>query len=78
MQREVSAEHVAAHFLELLEEVAQTRGEIVIVRDGKPLAKMMAVTESAPVDFESRERALEKLRGDGVKILGDIVEPIDW
>ncbi|MDP9193616.1 MAG: hypothetical protein M3P06_18125 [Acidobacteriota bacterium] len=74
-----------------------TREEIVIVRDGKPLAKLVPMPHSemtldelrnlhgrAPGDIVQldedaiarRQEGLEKL--GGVKILGDIVEPIDW
>ena len=69
MAKTVAAPDFEAHCLALLDEVAESHEEVTIVKDGKPLAKIVPV--STP-----RMRTLEELRGS-VKILGDIVEPLD-
>ena len=63
---------VPAHGADLeaiLDEVVETHGEIVLTRDGKPVAKVIPLQSS-------EERTLESLRGS-ITILGDIVEPLD-
>lgn len=76
MARTVAAAEFETHSLALFQEVAATQEEMVIVRDGKPLAKVV------PVSLE------EELHGSGltidefrrrypVKIVGDITEPLD-
>lgn len=69
MAKTVTAPDFEAHCLALIDEVAEKHEEVTIVKDGKPLAKVVPVTGS-------RMRTLEELRRSG-KILGDIVEPID-
>jgi antitoxin (DNA-binding transcriptional repressor) of toxin-antitoxin stability system len=76
----------------LVDELANNGGEISLTREGKTIAKLVGV-ESAPSDAPSnervfydgrwmsaagaeRERSMEHLRGT-IKILGDIVAPID-
>jgi antitoxin (DNA-binding transcriptional repressor) of toxin-antitoxin stability system len=77
----------------LVEDLSQNGGEITLTRDGKPVAKLVRVespTSDAAASNErvlykgrwmsaagaERERSIEHLRGS-VKILGDIVSPID-
>lgn len=69
MSKTVSAAEFEARALELLEEVAATGIDVVILKDGKPLAKI------APLVSRPR-KTLEEMRAAGVKILGDIEEPI--
>lgn len=76
----------------LVDDLANNGGEITLTRGGKPVAKLVRV-ESAPDVLSSegrvlykgewmsaagaeRERAMERFHGS-VKILGDIVAPID-
>ena len=84
MQKEISAAEFVARPIEFFEEAVRTQEVIVIVRDGKPLAKVVPIGRSAgdviQLDEDAiarRREGLEKLRGS-VKTLGDIVEPIDW
>jgi prevent-host-death family protein len=81
MGKEISVAEFVARPIELLEEASRTQEEIVIVRDGKPLAKLVGRSAGdIQLDEDAiarRREGLEKLRGS-VKILGDIVEPIDW
>lgn len=72
MSKTVAAAEFQAHSLELLEEVAARQEELVVVKDGKPLAKVVPLG-NVPV-----RRSLEGLQGS-VTILGDIVEPLaEW
>jgi prevent-host-death family protein len=69
MSKTVAAEEFEAHSLELLEEVAEKQEEVVVLKDGRPIGKLVPM-RGAP------RRSLESLRGS-VQILGDIVEPFD-
>lgn len=69
MAKTVPTLEFEAHCLALLDEVAETRQEVVVTKDGQPLAKVVPLT-ARPA------RSLESLRGS-VTILGDIVSPID-
>lgn len=64
----LDASGFAARCLELLDEIAERGGEIVITRDGHPVARLTPCPEP-------------KLRfgrnSDNIRILGDITEPID-
>jgi antitoxin (DNA-binding transcriptional repressor) of toxin-antitoxin stability system len=70
MSKTVATDEYEAHPLALLEEVAQTQEEVVVLRDGKPLGKL------APMET-ARLRTIEELRALGGRVLGDIVEPLD-
>jgi prevent-host-death family protein len=72
MSKTVAAEEFEAHFIEMLEEVAQTREEVVILQEGKPLARVVPMTDRP-------RKTLEEMRAEGVKILGDVMEPLlEW
>jgi len=76
----------------LVEDLSQNGGEITLTRDGKPVAKLVRVENDSATPSEGgrvlykgewmsaagaeRERAMERFHGS-VKILGDIVSPID-
>ena len=76
----LDASGFAARCLELLDELAEHGGEIVITRDGHPVARL------TPCPEPPKPRG-EKPRGDPkqffgadrgrIRILGDISEPID-
>ncbi len=59
-----------ARCLKLMEQVKLTQEEIVITKHGKPVAKLVPITE----DFKPSRTASGFLRGT-VRILGDIVAP---
>ena len=69
--REVSAVEFVARPIEFLEEVSRTQEEIVIVRDGKPIGRLV------PIPIPHSTMTLEELRSLGGKVLGDIVEPLE-
>jgi prevent-host-death family protein len=70
MSKTVGAAEFEAHPLELLEEVAENQEELVVLKDGKPIGKL--------VPIEPRKTlTLEELRGLGGRVLGDIVEPLE-
>ena len=69
MSKTVAAAEFQTHSLELLEEVAENQEELVVLKDGKPIGKLVPMPGA-------KKRSLESLRGS-VTILGDIVEPLD-
>jgi antitoxin (DNA-binding transcriptional repressor) of toxin-antitoxin stability system len=77
----------------LVEDLSQNGGEITLTRDGKAIAKLVRVDDAASDAAAStervfydgrwmsaagaeRERSMKRLHGT-IKILGDIVSPID-
>ena len=67
--RTMKASEFKAKCLALMDEVAESREEIVITKHGKPVAKL-APCEPDPVDWFGRDR-------DIIQIHGDIISPID-
>jgi len=63
----IGAGEFKAKCLRLLDEVQQSRREIVITKRGKPVARLVPVDEERPTIFG-------RMKGTG-KILGDIVGP---
>jgi antitoxin (DNA-binding transcriptional repressor) of toxin-antitoxin stability system len=77
----------------LIEDLSQNGGEIMLTRDGTPIAKLVRVesnSAAAPNNERvlykgewmsaagaERERAMERFHGS-IQILGDIVSPIDY
>ncbi len=66
---QISAGKFKAQCLNLMDEVAQKREEIVITKHGKPIAKLAPITDQALSVFGF-------LRG-AVVVKGDIVEPLN-
>lgn len=71
----LDASGFAARCLELLDELAEHGGEIVITRDGHPVARLTPCPEPSkprgdPKQFFGADRGR-------IRILGDILEPID-
>ncbi len=69
MSKTVPTTEFEANCLALLDEVAEKQEEVVVTKDGKPLAKVV------PASFRAT-RSLESLRGSG-RIVGDILAPLD-
>jgi antitoxin (DNA-binding transcriptional repressor) of toxin-antitoxin stability system len=51
-------------------EMLENREEVLVLKDGEPFAKVVPIIKRPP-------KTLEEIRARGVKILGDIVEPLD-
>ncbi len=67
---EIAAGEFKARCLKLMDKVSRDHEEIVITKRGKPVAKLVAVTDpDAPRGYGCME-------GTG-EIVGDIVSPID-
>ena len=66
----IAAGQFKAQCLQLMDQVQQSREEIVITKHGKPVAKLVPVDESKP------RSALGYLQGT-VEIVGDIVSPLE-
>ena len=67
--RIMKASEFKAKCLRLMDEIAESGDEIVITKNGKPVAKLTA-HEEKPASWFGRDR-------DKIRILGDIIEPID-
>ena len=70
--RTIKASEFKAKCLKLMDEVAETREEIVITKNGKPVARLAPCRENGIPEF-GRHR-------DRIRILGDIVSPMpsEW
>ena len=78
--RTVKATEFKAKCLKLMDKVAETGEEIVITKNGKPVAKLTPYREtSSELVPETRESMFGKDRGK-IRILGDIVSPMpaEW
>ncbi len=69
MKQQIAAGKFKAHCLHLLDEVQQTRKEIVITKRGRPVARLLPVDADLPSIFGRMKGSAE--------ILGDIVAPVD-
>ena len=67
--RTMKASEFKAKCLKLMDEVAEDGGEIVITKNGKPVAKLTA--------FRERPKSLFGIDQGRLTILGDLVSPID-
>jgi prevent-host-death family protein len=67
--RAVTASEFKARCLQLMEEVNDTGEEIVITKRGKPISRL--------VPYRKRPATLFGMFAGQIKILGDIIEPID-
>ena len=65
----MKASEFKAECLGLMDEVAEHGGEIVITKNGKPVAKLTA--------FHERPKTLFGIDKGRLKITGDIISPID-
>ena len=70
--RTMKASEFKAKCLKLMDEVNENGGEIVITKNGKPVAKLTA--------FRERPKSLFGIDQGRLKILGDIVSPMpaEW
>ncbi len=67
--RTMKASEFKAKCLGLMDEVAEHGGEIVITKNGKPVAKLTA--------YHERPKTLFGIDRGRLKITGDIISPID-
>lgn len=67
---QIAAGQFKAQCLQLMDQVQQSREEIVITKHGKPVAKLV------PVDESGSRSVLGYLQGT-VEIVGDIVSPLE-
>ena len=70
--RTIKASEFKAKCLKLMDEVAESGGEIIITKNGKPVSRLTPYRERAETFF-GRDR-------DKIHILGDIVSPMpaEW
>ncbi|MBX9570304.1 MAG: type II toxin-antitoxin system prevent-host-death family antitoxin [Candidatus Obscuribacterales bacterium] len=67
--REIPAGEFKSKCLQLMEQVSKSKTPIIITKRGKPIAKLVPLDEEAIDGFGC-------MKGS-VRILGDIVEPLD-
>ena len=67
--RTIKASEFKAKCLQLMDEVADGGGEIIITKNGKPVSRLVPYRER-PKDWFGADR-------DKLNILGDIISPID-
>ena len=67
--RTMAASEFKTKCLQLMDEVADSGGEIIITKRGKPVSRLVPV-RSRPKSFFGADRGR-------MKILGDIISPID-
>ena len=67
--RTIKASEFKAKCLKLMDEVADTGEEIVISKNGRPVARL--------VPFREKPKNLFGIDKGKIEILGDIVEPLD-
>ena len=67
--RMIKASEFKAKCLKLMDEVAENGEEIVITKNGKPVAKLTA--------YRERPKTLFGIDKGRLEILGDIISPID-
>ena len=66
----IAAGQFKSKCLQLMDQVQQTREEIVITKHGKPVAKLVPISE------EQTDTIVGYMLGS-VQVIGDIVSPID-
>jgi prevent-host-death family protein len=67
---QIGAGEFKSQCLKLMDEVQQTREEIVITKHGKPVAKLVPIEETA-------SRSIIGFMKNSVQITGDIISPLD-
>jgi prevent-host-death family protein len=70
MDKTIAAGEFKAKCLHLLDEVAASRAPLVITKRGKPVAKLVPISDVKPISVYGR------MKGTG-RIVGDIVGPLD-
>jgi prevent-host-death family protein len=73
--RRMNASDFKATCLALLDEVAMTGEEIVILKRGKPVAKLVAATREKDGYPQDALKGTVHIVGD---IIGPVVDPDDW
>lgn len=68
MKRQIAAGEFKAKCLALLDDVQQTKQEIIVTKRGKPVARLV------PIEEDKKPPLFGRMKGTGV-ILGDIISP---
>lgn len=67
---EIAAGHFKAQCLKLMDQVQQTKEEVIITKHGVPVARLV------PMDAEPRDSIIGWMK-NSVSITGDIIGPLD-
>jgi prevent-host-death family protein len=69
--QQVAAGQFKTQCLKLMDQVQQTRQEVVITKHGKPVAKLV------PIDETTTSQSIVGFMKGSVQVAGDIVSPLD-
>jgi prevent-host-death family protein len=69
--QQVAAGQFKMQCLELMDQVQQTREEVVITKHGRPVAKLVPIEE-----VQASQSIVGFMKGS-VQVVGDIVSPVD-
>jgi prevent-host-death family protein len=69
--QQVAAGQFKAQCLKLMDQVQQTREEVVITKHGKPVAKLVPINET------TASQSIVGFMKGSVQVVGDIVSPVD-
>lgn len=67
---EIAAGQFKAQCLKLMDQVQQTKEEVIITKHGRPVARLV------PIELETKDSIVGWMKGS-VVITGDIVAPLD-
>lgn len=67
---EIAAGQFKAQCLKLMDQVQQTKEEVIITKHGRPVARLV------PIELETKDSIVGWMKGS-VVITGDIVTPLD-
>jgi prevent-host-death family protein len=68
---QVAAGQFKAQCLKLMDQVQQTREEVVITKHGKPVAKLVPINET------TTSQSIVGFMKGSVQVVGDIISPVD-
>jgi prevent-host-death family protein len=69
--QQVAAGHFKTQCLKLMDQVQQTREEVVITKHGKPVAKLV------PIEETTTSQSIVGFMKGSVQVVGDIVSSVD-
>jgi antitoxin (DNA-binding transcriptional repressor) of toxin-antitoxin stability system len=74
--RAVTVTHFKAHCLAMLDDVARTGESVVLLRRGKPIARIVASSTAVPPSSPAKRLAgTVTIHGD---LLAPVLDPDDW
>ncbi len=75
--RTIKASEFKAKCLKLMDEVAESGAEIIITKNGRPVAKLTPYSKRKEITARKKPESMYGIDQGKLQILGDIVSPID-